>query len=85
MAQVIRDPWWPILRGHDESAHGDDTRKPPIVRKVKRLDGVALLWDADYWDGPLAGLATFGGSVYWFSAEWDADRGTIAGGTRRRR
>ena len=74
MARVIGDAWSAILWGDDESAHGDDTWKAPIVREVKRLDGVALLWDSDYWDGPLSGLAAFDGSEYWFSAEWDADR-----------
>jgi hypothetical protein len=39
-----------------------------------RLEGVQLLWLADYWDGPIAGLARFAGREHWFEAEpfdWD--------------
>lgn len=38
------------------------------------LEGVRLLWHADYWDGPLAGLARYNGQDYWFEVEafdWD--------------
>ena len=39
-----------------------------------RVENVELLWAADYWDGPMAGLARHDGSDYWYEAEafdWD--------------
>jgi hypothetical protein len=44
------------------------------VNDFPELDGVRLLWHADYWDGPLAGLARHNGQDYWFEVEvfdWD--------------
>jgi hypothetical protein len=34
-----------------------------------RVGNVRLLWHADYWDGPLCGLAHHNGRDYWFAVE----------------
>jgi hypothetical protein len=36
--------------------------------------GVNLLWDADWHDGPVSGLADYQGKQYWYEAVWDAER-----------
>lgn len=35
------------------------------------LEGVSLLWANDYWDGPLNGMARFGGEMLWFCLAGD--------------
>jgi hypothetical protein len=39
---------------------------------MERVDDVTLLWDADYHDGPVSGLAAHAGEELWFEAVWDA-------------
>jgi hypothetical protein len=44
------------------------------VDEENKLRGVQLLWAADYWDGPIAGLARYDGREHWFEVEefdWD--------------
>ncbi len=37
------------------------------------LSPVALLWVTNWWDGPVEGMASFGGRDYWFKAVFDAE------------
>ncbi len=39
--------------------------------RVQHVSGVALLWDSDYHDGPVSGLAAYAGEEFWFAAVWD--------------
>lgn len=41
---------------------------------LAELHGVRMLWYDDWYDGPLDGLATYGGREYWFAAVDDHDR-----------
>jgi hypothetical protein len=32
----------------------------------RKLEEIRLLWDSDYWDGPLSGLLLLDGRKYWY-------------------
>lgn len=38
------------------------------------LVGIELMWDTDYWDGPLRGIARYDGQEHYFEAIWDDER-----------
>jgi hypothetical protein len=40
---------------------------------VEQLSGVTVLWISDWWDGPVAGLASFDGHDRWFRAIFDEE------------
>jgi hypothetical protein len=46
------------------------------LANLDELTGVELLWFTHYYDGPVAGLASFEDREYWFSAAWDEGRDT---------
>lgn len=42
------------------------------VGDASEMSGVRILWDKDWWDGPLSGVARIpDGTQYWYSALWD--------------
>jgi hypothetical protein len=44
-----------------------------ILEGLPELHGVQMLWFDDWYDGPLDGLADYGGREYWFAAVADPD------------
>ncbi|MEU4339564.1 hypothetical protein AB0F59_33830 [Micromonospora lupini] len=44
---------------------------PAVLDGLAELTDVRMLWFADYYDGPLDGLALFDGREYWFIAVAD--------------
>jgi hypothetical protein len=38
---------------------------------VRELTNVRILWDSDWHDGPVSGLAEYEGGQFWFQAVWD--------------
>ena len=59
---------WPRRRATQHSLRVADG---PAQRTAQ---GVRLLWDHDWWDGPVSGLAEFEGNEYWYEAVWDPER-----------
>ena len=45
----------------------------PGVDSDQQLHGVEMRFFIDWYDGPLSGVATYGGADYWFEAEGRAD------------
>jgi hypothetical protein len=45
------------------------------LANLEELSGVEKLWFADYYDGPVDGLASFRDREYWYSAVWEDGRG----------
>jgi len=40
-----------------------------MANDLARLQDVCLRWHVGYWDGPISGIATYGGRDCWFEAE----------------
>jgi hypothetical protein len=38
---------------------------------VEDLSGVRILWESDWWDGPISGVAEYRSRQGWFHAAWD--------------
>ena len=38
---------------------------------MRELTNVRILWDSDWHDGPVPGLAEYEGGQFWFQAIWD--------------
>jgi hypothetical protein len=38
---------------------------------MRELTDVRILWDSDWHDGPVSGLAEYEGQQCWFQADWD--------------
>ncbi|MGC4816703.1 hypothetical protein [Micromonospora sp. DT63] len=45
--------------------------EPSVLDGLTEMTGVQMLWFADYYDGPLDGLALLDGREYWFIAVAD--------------
>jgi hypothetical protein len=62
-----------------------DLTTPGAYRLSPRIgrEEVHLLWHADYWDGPLAGLLRYRGELCWFAVVAENDDPDLEGWYRR--